>query len=455
LENTISRQQVYKLIISGILCIWTLSIFLPGSYSIDSWNQWNEVKNGSYDDWYGTGLATTWKYLWKFTGNYMCLYVVQMCFYWTFVTMLLWRINFKTIGYWITLGFALFFCFIAQYVMRDALTVLAWGMALVLLIEAGQSQSHRKSLTILSMLLLAYGLWVRVNALVAFLPLAYVGIILLGGQRLAVWKRVLIAGASCIFLFVAIHEWTYRVQKAARLYPEYKLKLLDLSGITKLSGENQFPPVLTSYSGFHLDTILSQYTPASVDDLYWPANGIRIWPHPNDSINRIVTHSWISAIRHHPIYYLENRFEGFLYYLHIKRRFPVGQYWDVVIFWIQPDGPLPAKLEPSPVKDKIGKMYGYFDKYPLYDAWFWLMLNIAGFVWFTRNYFKRPKTENLFWLTHACIQLSGVLFILSQVLIYQHDRDFRYTYWNVYVTLFALAGAFASQRQGTGVKPAP
>ena len=433
--------------------MWTMSIFLPGSYSIDSYNQWYEV-NGArvYDDWYGTGLVATWKWLWQLTGNYMCLYVAQTFAYWTFVTMLLWRVDIKNIGYWIGLGLGIFGCFIPQYVMRDSLCVLAWGIATMLLVRASESEKHRRILTVMGLMLLAYGLWVRINMIAAFMPLVYIGILLLGGQRLAVWKRLALVVGACIVVFLGIHIVTYKIQKAYHAYPEYKLKLLDVTGISKLSGENLFPPEITSFHGFHMDTLMMKYTPAGVDDIYWPENGRPIWPYPNDSLNKSLTHAWVTAIKRHPFYYLENRLTGFIYYLHIKRRFPIGQYWNVVMFWIHPDGPLPAKLENSPLKDKLGKAYGSFDKTCLYDPWFWLLLNTIGVCIFGYRSFKKPG--DLYWLTLACIQLSGVVFILSQALIYQHDRDFRYTYWNIFVVFLLIPGLYG-KRQGAGVSPAP
>ena len=209
---TNTNYQRHKLMIAGCLFLYTLSIFLPGAYSIDSWNQWREVTSTHFDDWYGTGLVTTWRALWIVTGNYMCLYVAQMFVYWTFITFILWQVPFKSVIYWLTLAIALFYCMIPQYVMRDSLSVLAWGMAALLLLygaaglygaglygaglygaagsqgAAGGEIHHRRGTirrgTILALLLLAYGVWVRINAIAAFLPLAYACIVLVGGRPL-------------------------------------------------------------------------------------------------------------------------------------------------------------------------------------------------------------------------------------------------------------------------------
>jgi hypothetical protein len=453
LPNQITPNHPYtRLIISGFLFIWTLSIFLPGAYSIDSWNQFNEVTGGRYDDWYGTGMVITWRRLWLLTGNYMSLFVAQMLLYWAFFTALLWQVSLRSPAYWVGQVVALFFCFIPQYVMRDSLMVLAWGLAALFLLYATLPAVRRRLLVILGLVFLAYGLWVRINTLIAILPLLYVCVLLLGGNRVAIWKQVGITIGACILLFLGSQFMTYHVQKAAHTYPEYKLKLLDLTGISKLSGENYFPPAIRNFPGFNLDTLYRRYTPADLDEIYWPEDQKRIFPYPDDSINRSVTQYWLSAIRHHPLYYLENRFTGFVYYLHLRKRLSPMEYWNVSAFWIQPNGPLPVKMEQTRMKERISNMYLWFYPTILFDPWLWLLFNIAGFAFFC--YKIRKDSRNQWWWVHAGIQLSGVFFILSQMLIYQHDRDFRYSYWSVFVVFLAIPGLFA-KRQGAGVSPAP
>ncbi|HEY4110630.1 hypothetical protein [Puia sp.] len=460
-NNANANTQYARLIISGILFIWTLSIFLPGAYSIDSWNQFNEVTGGRYDDWYGTGMVITWRRLWLLTGSFMSLFVAQMVLYWTFFTALLWTVRLKNPIYWLTMGLALFFCFIPQYVMRDSLMVLAWGLAALFLLYAANSETRRRTLTILGLLFFAYGLWVRINTLIAILPLAYVCVLFLGGSRLAIWKQALITLGGCIVLFLGSQFMTYRVQKAAHTYPEYKLKLLDLTGISKMSGENYFPEAIRNFPGFNLDTLYRRYTPADLDEIYWPEDGKRIFPYPTDSINSSVTRSWLSAIRHHPWDYFQNRFTGFIYYLHLRKRLGPMEYWNVSAFWIQPNGPLPVKMEPTKLKERISNMYLWFYPTILFDPWLWLLFNLAGFAFFFYKCRKEPGDKA--WLVHACVQLSGVFFILSQLLIYQHDRDFRYSYWSVFVVFLAIPGIFGvrspkkagAKRQGAGVSPTP
>lgn len=440
-----TNQQRNKMIISGILFLWSLSVFVPGAYSIDSFNQWNEVRSHHYDDWYGTGFATTWRKLWILTGNYISLYVFQMAAYWLFFTFLLREVSIKSIVYWLTIIGALFFLFIPQYIMRDSLMVLLWALACLLLLQAAHAaRRRRRILLVTAILLIAWGLWVRVNMIIAMAPLVYVAIDILAEKPLALWKKLALTAGVVVVFFLGYTFITYTYQGTRRTYPEYKLKLLDLAGISKLSGENWFPDIIRRYPYFNKDAVLSRYSPGGIDDIYWPDQGKSPFPDPGmDSVYGMTTRSWHRAILSHPFYYIENRFEGFMLYLHLRERFPADQYYNTANFWIQPGGELPAKHEATPIKEKITKFYEQFYRTPVFDPWFWLLLNILGFAVFIVRYRRDAGNLRLHWLVHICIQLSGILYVLSQSPIYQSDRDFRYTYWNIIVFFFALVGFFS------------
>jgi hypothetical protein len=119
----------------------------------------------------------------------------------------------------------------------------------------------------------------------------------------------------------------------------------------------------------------------------------------------------------------------------------MADYWNTAPFFIYPDNPLQLKGENTKLKTRITAAYGHFYRTPIFDPWFWLLLNCAGFGLFIHRYLRRP--DKTYWMVHVSIQLSGILFLLSQALIYQHDRDFRYNYWNVVVAFLAIPGLFA------------
>ena len=121
------RDRPVKLLLIAGLFAWTLFLFFPGSYSVDSWDQYKQVISGHYDDWFDGGMAFTWRLLWTITGSYKSLYVVLMILYWLLFACLLWNIRLRSMIFWVLLLLAVFFCFIPQYVMRDTLMALLWG----------------------------------------------------------------------------------------------------------------------------------------------------------------------------------------------------------------------------------------------------------------------------------------------------------------------------------------
>ena len=46
----------------------------------------------------------------------------------------------------------------------------------------------------------------------------------------------------------------------------------------------------------------------------------------------------------------------------------------------------------------------------------------------------------------AIMCLSGVLYIVGQFPVYQSDRDFRYTYWNAFITFIGVVYIFDNFR---------
>jgi len=232
----------------------------------------------------------------------------------------------------------------------------------------------------------------------------------------------------------------YNLLHAEKTYPQYKLKLLDVVGITKLSGEDYIPACISTYRDFNKQKLLSLYTPASVDDIYWPPGGSKpIIPYPNQRLNNSLDSCWKKAIIHHPLAYLENRGQGFLYYLRLKKRFAANQYWNTAI-WIDPNNPLKLVGESTFFSAKFGVLYSFLNSTPIFDPWLWLLINSGLFILFARRLYNNKHIY--FYKAQALIQLSAVIYLLSQFFIYQHDRDFRYNYWNVFVFLIGIISVF-------------
>ncbi len=77
---------------------------------------------------------------------------------------------------------------------------------------------------------------------------------------------------------------TYKVLQAKKAYPGYKLKLLDVAGISVLSDTDLFPSCIRDYPYYNYDTIRINYISAGFDNIYWPADsGRSVIPSPPDA----------------------------------------------------------------------------------------------------------------------------------------------------------------------------
>lgn len=430
-------QLSLKIGISALLFICTTCVFFPGSYSVDSWSQYSQMVAGRYTDWFGPGLAASWQILWLVTSKFSSLFVAQMLLYWLFVCLFTISLGLRSFLYWALIIVSTFFCIIPQYIMRDAEMAIYWGLAAALLLMH-PSKIHQVTGIRLAVyiILLFFGLWVRANAVIALIPIVYGVLLAAGKSYLATWKRVGLSIGITILFFVCTNLVTYNVFRADKAYPDYKLKLLDIVGISRLSGCNYLPDFINNHPGFNYDTLMAKYSPASIDHIYWPNDGRPgMLPQPDEDKNKKVTRSWLNAIRAHPILYIRNRGSGFLYYLHVRKRFAKADYWNPSI-WTDPNNPLHLQQTHGEILDRLSTFYGFFSATDFYDPWFWLLLNGVCLVYFI---YRNKKVRSVFWQVNICIALSGVLYMLSQFLVYQHDRDFRYTYWNVFVVMINLS----------------
>ena len=83
------------------------------------------------------------------------------------------------------------------------------------------------------------------------------------------------------------------------------------------------------------------------------------------------------------------------------------------------------------------------EKTPFFHPWLWLVLNTT----FACIFFYKFRRQHLYeYKVLAFIQLSGIIFLLSNFFIYQHDRDFRYNHWCVFVFIIGLIYLLSGSR---------
>lgn len=434
--KTIIVSNGTKLVILAILCIWSVWVFFPGSYSIDSWQIFDQAVSGQYNDWHAVIFPFLWKLLYKITGKIYAIYICQMILYWVFAGLLLIGVNKNSLVYYAGIVVFIGLLFIPQYVMKDSMSVLTWGIAVCLIVLSVQHGKYRWLYALVSLILIVYGLWLRSNAIVAAIVLFYLyaNIFLL---RKGKWWVLLITAISlCVMSMWGSNLFTYKVMHAEKRYPQYKLKLLDIEGVSILSGQSYMPACVTRFENYNADSFAAAYTPASIDDIYWPPSGKpSILPMPDERLNNCVDSAWKTAIITHPALYMKNRVHGFIYYLRIRKRF--SDYWNVAL-WVQPYKYI-LKHTDNWFYRKFGGVSERLSNTLFFDPWLWLIVNTFLWAFFAWLYKKRGDAVSKILML---VMLSGILYMMSQLFVYQHDRDFRYNYWNVIVVAIGITGVF-------------
>src|SRR5262249_27890528 len=129
--------------------------------------------------------------------------------------------------------------FFLGMVWRDVLFAVVWLAAAVLTVFAAErTERLRPAMQAFALLLLAFGVLLRPNAVLAAPILA----------AYAIWpmrfdvKRTAIAFVPALLLFSAFIPLVYYgVLRAERQNPQHSILVFDLGGITHFAGENQFP----------------------------------------------------------------------------------------------------------------------------------------------------------------------------------------------------------------------
>ncbi len=439
-----NKNTILKLLLIVVGFVWSLYIYYPGSYSMDTWAQYTEMMTNSYSDWHSPILALLWKLLYICTGAWQSIFFFQVAWYWLFVAMVLIRTGFSNLLFIAGYLYAIFFLFIAQYIMKDSHFALACGTAAIIVIT-DKTPTQNKLAKWIGLLLLVYAAFLRMNCIIAILPLILLYTYYYFTPKKGVLINLIAALVICILAFAGYYTTTYKVLNAERAYPEYKLELLDIAGITKLSSKDYMPPCISSYKYYNAARIMRLYNPATFDDIYWPKDhSPSMIPVPDSSLAACVTYAWKHAVLGEPMLYLENRGDGFLYYLRIKKRFTNSEYHNIGI-WNEPENPFHLTTTNNKFTRIINRLYYKLAFTPFFDPWFWLLLNTVLCIHFFMRYYKLQHAD--FYFKHSMVQLSGILFMLSQFPVYQHDRDFRYNYWNVFVFFIGLTAFFVPKKQ--------
>ena len=433
-KNRVTLIAAFCLAFAGF--VLNLIAYCPGFMSPDSLEVYLQSIDHHYLDSHPPVMAALWSVFNKFYQSPVTMLLLQLALFWaSFYLLATTWLSSRRNQVFLFVGVLLapFIQNFLGYLIGDSQMALSWLFSFCLIARA-EYKKRRMTVpeAVFSFLFLLYGSLVRINALPGALPLFYFYF-----ANCLRWtqRRSLIVGATLISAAVVIgcQVLSKHIFQPEKKYPEYKLYLQDISGIYVKTGKNYFPSFITQYKGFDTNYLKSNFTTATIDNLYY---GDRApFPRLTDSNSNTIHRAWITSILDNPGIYLQNRWEGFLYFLHIKKR-----SWLVVLH---------AEVSPNNLgitfrRNFISNLFLApisFQSWMIYmKPWFWLIVNIATLIAAFFIYDPVIKRSVL------VLAASSFLYLAAEFFIVPVDTDFRYCYWNC-LSLF-ISTAFLLTRRG-------
>lgn len=432
-----NRSTIYAALSCTLGFIINFVAFYPGFMTPDSFQQYSQSITGNYNDWHPPAMAFVWHILNHIVQGPQVMLALQLLMLWAacYNIMLLYKYR-----WWMTIIYMLFFLFpviqnFSGYVIKDTHMAFSWLLASSMLLHLALSDKKSYSArSILILLLLAYGAWVRPNALPGVLPLLALFAIVTTEKTS---RRVVVFICASAFIItgqIAIPKLLH----AEKQYPENKIFLHDLTGIFVKTNTNVFPAILYSNKGFDTAYLRTKYHPATFDDIWWNSDGKTLLPDTSEEIKTTLKNAWKDAIIHNSRIYLQNRWEGFLYYLRLKKR---SDFYCNYYMNMYPDpNEFGLKVNSNNVFYKLyNSMLERQKDYFYMNAWFWFFTNFLLLLFI-------PIVHRQLRWCYLSLVASGIFYKLPDFFVFQTDTDFRYFYWNSIACILAILVLVYSKR---------
>jgi hypothetical protein len=326
-------------------------------------------------------------------------------------------------------------------IWRDILFSGTWLLAAAIVYAvADRAGPLRRTVQTLALALLAFGILLRPNSIVAApLLIAYA----LWPARFE-WKQTALMFIPAVVAgYGLIHLVYYEVLHVKHENPLHQLLVFDLGGITHFAKANQFP---VTWSADETALLVSKCYEPTHWDSYWTLDPCKFvmarLERPDDVVfgSRRLVDAWIQAVTAHPLAYVSHRLT-FLW-----------------TFLAAPNLTLELYKMALPDETALAHNSYFMALLPLHDALkstilyrtgFWLLLGVAivGWAWPAR---RTPSGAFA-----VSIAGAGVFYLMTFGLV-GVATDFRYAHWGVVAGLAGLVPALLARRErraGLGAQP--
>jgi len=331
-----ARLRFAPLALLGLPLAVQLAGYWPGLITWDSIRQYDQALSGDYDDWHPPVMEWIWSKLIPIHAGTAPMLVLQLALYWgAFVAIAAWCLKERRF-----LAFAGVFATallpiplaLLGAILKDSLMTGALVAATALLVWRERLGGWASAGGIA---LLVFAATLRFNAWPACLPI-FLALLPAAAKRTS--ARLALSGLVGLAVLIAAMPVANRLLEAKRSGVELSLIVFDLGGITRFSGENQFPD-----TGVANPVAVNRrcYSPLKWDNYsFWARTPCPITFYDIDDAFTETGQSpvrwWLGAVAAHPLAYLRHRITHY----NINARLLVQH--DVAI-----DRPVPNQAPPN------------------------------------------------------------------------------------------------------------
>jgi len=404
----------------------TLRVFYPGVMTYDSRYVYEDIAKGFYGDWQSPVMTALWSLIDPIARGPGSMFLLMATLYWLAFGILALAIARRSL--WLALALLLLalsppaFVFLG-IIWRDVLFANTWLLAAALAFAAAdQGGKVRVPVQIFALVLLAVGVLLRPNALLAAPILsAYI----LWPSSFS-WRRtVIIYVPAVIALYALLHVVYYGVLGATRQHPLHSILVFDLGGITHFTKKNQFP---VAWSPAEIVLLTERCYQPTEWNIYWTQERCRFVMVRLESEkifgSQVLVDAWARAVVHNAIAYLRHRAD-FMWTFLARANFTM---WTNELH-----DPSKTVFTDNSAFIALKAMHDALKPTPLFRAGVWLLLNVlvCGFAWRRRD---TPAGAFAFGVCGSAAVYMMTFFAVGVA------SDFRYAYWAV---LTGLTGAVA------------
>src|SRR5262245_61215480 len=294
----------------------TVAAFYPGYMTNDATWVYQFMREWHFGDWQSPLMSMLWWVVDPIAPGPGSMFLLVTTLYWLgFAVIVLTVARISTAFGLIVPVLALFPPAFMLLVMiwRDVLFAAVWLVAAAIVYaSAARGGAWRRTIAVLALLLVGFGILLRPTAIVAAPLLAAYAI----WPRRLDWKRAAILFVPALALgYALLHVVYYVVLDVKREHPLHSVFVFDLGGITHFTGENQFPVAWSAQ-----ETELLTRTCYNPDrwDTYWTMEPCRFvmqrLEQPDDVIfgTPRLAQAWRQAVIAHPLAYLRHRLTFFV-----------------------------------------------------------------------------------------------------------------------------------------------